>query len=141
MVLKKRVRALSEFNFKTAQEDKSFIEGEVDVVTFKHQAEFETFVRLGFFVEAAEGDTSSVDIPIIISDEAYEELQLSGNLDQLEEKDIALTDVEIVIEEQLEEKDIIEEDLSEDVKEQTDRKNTHTPSRSSQRVSGLGWKK
>ncbi len=82
-MFEKRVRAVKgiDFQFKTAQDEKYFIDGEVDVVNFKNEAEFATFVSLGFFEDAEGADIGPPELQVVYP----AELQLSGNLEQLAE--------------------------------------------------------
>jgi hypothetical protein len=100
---RRKVRALSEFSFLTPLVDKNFVEGEVAMVLFKSEDEFNSFVDLGLFEEVfgaipvgipdipvllpslskEEGQTEEVTKKVLI--EGEQELPLCANLDQTEE--------------------------------------------------------
>jgi hypothetical protein len=105
---RRKVRALSEFSFLTPLVDKNFVEGEVAMVLFKSEDEFNSFVDLGLFEEVFGAIPVGIpDIPVLLPSlskeegqteedvteevtkkvliEGEQELPLCANLDQTEE--------------------------------------------------------
>jgi len=65
-MIQKKVRALSEFQFRTAEVEKFFVEGEVATIFFKNKLAFQNFIEKGLFEEAFENTPEGVpNIPII----------------------------------------------------------------------------